>query len=202
MGVLFKCSQCKQTKYCRAPLKGKYCSKDCLRLYVQANSEQLPQREKPKVWELNQAKRLSKDNAQSAPTARSVTARCAHCQREFSYYGGKKIRYCTRKCREIHNGTRPEKWYQGLTTGEIGSWGELIVAADMMRRGWKVFRAVTPSSPCDMVAFKKDRIVRVEVTLARRGRTGKVYFPAHNEDNYDVLALVFPDSSIEYRNLD
>ena len=89
-----------------------------------------------------------------------------------------------------------------VTTHVAGSVGELQVAADLMRRGLDVFRALHMTSACDLVALiDKRRPVRVEVRSGRRLRDGTVSVSrpdkAH-QARYDVLAIPFADGEIRY----
>lgn len=68
---------------------------------------------------------------------------------------------------------------------------ELRVSTDLLSKGFHVFRNVSPSGPCDLIAFKDDRILRVEVcTGYRNRRTDKVMWP-NKKDGYvfDILAI-------------
>lgn len=50
-----------------------------------------------------------------------------------------------------------------------GAARELIVASDLMRRGFEVFRAACANSTFDLVASKHDMLLRVEVVGERSG---------------------------------
>ena len=75
---------------------------------------------------------------------------------------------------------------------DVGATSELLVCADLLGRGFEVFRAVSPSTSCDLIALKHGRCVRIQV------RTAKLY---HRKDgserlhfgrggNHDVVAAV------------
>lgn len=65
----------------------------------------------------------------------------------------------------------------------LGAGHELKVAADLMYRGYYVFRSLSPQCPCDMVALggTDGRLLRIEV----KGRT----FICKNT-RFDILANV------------
>lgn len=84
--------------------------------------------------------------------------------------------------------------YPGLLYPNIGAIGELRVSADLLARGYDVFRAVSPCAKVDLVALKGGRTIRVEVkTGAYSGLKGKVYHIPLNPSRFDVLAIALPD---------
>lgn len=85
-----------------------------------------------------------------------------------------------------------------MAPGDVGAWGELVVSADLMRRGYCVFRAFSPSCPCDLIAMRDGKLLRVEVTKGRRYVKGGSHFIPHPAERYDLLAVVFHDGVIEY----
>jgi len=82
----------------------------------------------------------------------------------------------------------------GLTSGTTGAIGELLVAADLLQKGYHVFRAQSPSCPCDLAILKDNRLLRVEVRTGHRSRaTGKVYPPVKDNlsnGKYDLYVQV------------
>ena len=86
----------------------------------------------------------------------------------------------------------------GLVTGTRGAVSELRVVVDLMERGFHVYRAMSPSCPCDLVVWKEDGpVIRVEVKTARaHRRTGKVYFNKGAKNVFDAICHVTPDELI------
>lgn len=81
-----------------------------------------------------------------------------------------------------------------LAPGIVGAAGELIAAVDMIAKGWHVFRAVCPSGPFDLMAYKNGTILKVEVkTVSLDGKR----WPSKPGD-YDVMALVTPGVGVTY----
>lgn len=71
-----------------------------------------------------------------------------------------------------------------------GCAGELAVAADLLLRGYHVFRTVCANAPVDLIIMDDaGQLLRVEV------KTGTAQ-PRH--EKYDVLARVLRDGSVEY----
>jgi hypothetical protein len=78
-------------------------------------------------------------------------------------------KYCSRECKN----KRALQWtgryvYGGasIPTGTVGAISELAVAADLMRKGYAVFRALSPSCWCDLIAHKDGVMFKVEVRTA------------------------------------
>ena len=73
-----------------------------------------------------------------------------------------------------------------------GSYNELRAALALMDRGYKVFRAMSPSFPCDLIALKAGKCLRVEVRTAHSD-DGKLRWPwsSRDEGRSDALAAVF-----------
>lgn len=56
-----------------------------------------------------------------------------------------------------------------LSTGSTGAVSELMAAIDLTQHGFAVFRALSPASPCDLIALRGADTLRVEV------RSGTLY---------------------------
>lgn len=81
-----------------------------------------------------------------------------------------------------------------------GCVAEMQVTADLLCRGFEVFRPVHPFSSCDLVYVSEGRLVRVEVKSTTLDSDN---FPTcdvtRNTGKFDMLASVLPDGSIQYR---
>ena len=77
---------------------------------------------------------------------------------------------------------------------------ELLVSADLMRRGYEVFRALSPACSCDLVILKEGRLLRVEVRTAQKSISGKLSWTNSKKDigRSDMLALVVEGRDIVY----
>lgn len=106
--------------------------------------------------------------------------------------------YCSDGCRD--SVCRPKRAHdlESLSKNARGSWGEIVVIADLIRKGYYVFKSVMSNCPCDVIAMKNNRLYRVEITLAKRVPDGVRFYAKHNSKNYDILALVYETSDIEY----
>lgn len=112
-------------------------------------------------------------------------------------------KFCSNTCsreygRERYRELNPRPSVPTATRGTIS---ELVVAVDLMEKGFSVFRALSPACACDLAYIDGNRLVRVEVRSAVRSRKGRALYPwkAGDDGRNDVLALVFGDGKIEYR---
>ncbi|MCI0528347.1 MAG: hypothetical protein L0Y56_12980 [Nitrospira sp.] len=85
-----------------------------------------------------------------------------------------------------------------MTRSQTGTFHEMKVVIDLMRRGYEVYRAVSGGAPCDFVAVKDGKAIRVEVTTGHRYKT-KLNHPPKDPNKFDVLAIVEHDGWITYR---
>jgi hypothetical protein len=102
------------------------------------------------------------------------------------------------------NPTKPR-----LATGTTGAIGELLAAADLMRRGFHVFRALSPHCPSDLIAYSTvpgtpqvGAPLRVQVRTAQISKSGigNISFPLKDRDagTFDILALVVENTGVFY----
>lgn len=80
----------------------------------------------------------------------------------------------------------------------IGAASEAIVAAYLMQRGVPVYRSMSPVASCDLIADFDGTLFKIEVRSAKRDKAGRVKFTAP-ECRYDLLALVTPDTAVEFK---
>lgn len=130
---------------------------------------------------------------------------CVRCGAEFKLKRHDQ-RFCSRKCQLAWG---REKYRlpsigrsKGLPTSTVGALNELRVAMDLMLRGFHVFRALSASCPCDLIAFYERHNgtpLRIEVKTAyRRPGKDRIYpsSAGYNSGCFDVLARVTPDEII------
>lgn len=116
--------------------------------------------------------------------------------------------FCTYNCYlNFHKANQKEfNDYIDLSTGTIGAMAELIVGADLMRKGFEVFRAMSPSSYSDLIAIKNGTIHKVEVRTGnyfiRSDGTVSIHYPKKNTDGKFVVVVTHKDNKIHYINWD
>lgn len=110
---------------------------------------------------------------------------CPTCDTVFPALKWQK--YCSPPCRPTVQ--RPQ-WDsdRSIDTATKGSIGELAVSVDLMQKGYTVFRALSPSAFCDLIAIRLDSALYIEV---RTGFTleGRLYFPKNHQDGVNCFAV-------------
>lgn len=102
----------------------------------------------------------------------------------------KDQKYCSPRCRK-DVAVKPGQFSTLMSTGMRGAVGELTVSADLINKGYEVFRSVSQCASCDLIALRDGVAVRVEVrTAAIYKPTGKLCYSIINPDKADVGALV------------
>jgi len=123
---------------------------------------------------------------------------CANCGKT---YRSTRQKYCSSVCKKELNARQVTRaMHDGLTTASIGAMHELIACADLLRRGWSVFRAVSPSCKCDLVIMKGTWLLRVEVTSGHIYKpSGRLSYVKKPDDyQFEVLAVVLPEGTVQY----
>jgi hypothetical protein len=128
---------------------------------------------------------------------------CPVCGNSFlTRRTGQKI--CSPECRKREQIKYKRSAYgenYKLSASTKGALSEMIVCSDLLKRGYYVFRSITPNSPYDVVAEKNGRTYRVEITTGRRGISGSLWYNKHNDrrDRFDVVAVWSPlENEITY----
>ena len=115
----------------------------------------------------------------------------------------RRAKYCSDTCREIdaRGNYHVANATLGISPGTVGAMGELLVSVDLMRRGYDVFRALSPNCACDLAVVAAEGLIRIEVRTGYRSRTGSLHY-SHNkpgqECRYDIMAVVLHDGTITY----
>ena len=124
---------------------------------------------------------------------------CPHCNASFIFPNNKRKKtYCSDECCKAASAARHGvKRYTGiLDTGTVGAMNELRVCADLMRRGFDVYRAQAPRSKADLVIVRDCKCYLVAVKTAQRSvYTGKIWVP-REQNRHDIFAMAFPDEIV------
>ena len=70
--------------------------------------------------------------------------------------------------------------------------------ATKMKKGFEVFRAISPSSNFDLVAFKSGKLYSFEVRTGYINGNNKLFFPRYKKDKALVYAIVDHSSNKTY----
>lgn len=127
---------------------------------------------------------------------------CEYCGNPVDAYQKKKAsaRFCSPRCAKRAGEVKRGDTVIDLSAGTVGAVHELVVAVDLMRRGYPTFRAMSPASPCDLIFIKGEEIKRVEVRTSRKTPTGGLEIRVSPKDagRYDHYAFVSHDNEIVY----
>lgn len=130
--------------------------------------------------------------------------RCSYCKKEFeSKIGNNK--FCSRSCRNNGATLNTVKYHRSdkLDNSSIGAASEMIVCANLLFKGFEVFKAISPSATWDLIAIKPEQPIAIKLqikTVNRYVSNDKVSTPGTNALNYDCLVVVIPEENyIEYR---
>ncbi len=89
--------------------------------------------------------------------------------------------------------------FQPSRNGQVGYVAELLVAADLLSKGFDVFRAVNPNAACDLVACRSGALSRIEVKYIADPKPVNVRRAIqHNLAKFDTLAVVDSNGQIVY----
>ena len=126
----------------------------------------------------------------------SMTLTCECCKKEFTPKF-RRTRFCSMKCsrRSYYDKNYTPSEYEQAHIGRsnVGAANELKVAADLMLRGFDVFRALSPQCSCDLAILRGGKLLRVEVRSGRPAKNRKKPFWAKpKKGKSDLFALVLP----------
>lgn len=101
---------------------------------------------------------------------------------------------CSIACREIFDGkfSNLEKKLSPPTTGAVS---ELMVSVDLLKKGYAVFRALSPACFCDLIAIKNEETLLVEVRTGYKSKDGIFHFSKElhtNNGKPNIYAVCVP----------
>ena len=111
---------------------------------------------------------------------------------------------CSRSCgSRLSVQTISSIYDPSVSSGTVGAIHEMMVATDLMKRGFHVFRALSQSCPCDLVAYNVSGVpYRIEVRTWNKTVTGDIYASQlskpKDKGRQDCFAFVSRDGEIRY----
>jgi hypothetical protein len=120
----------------------------------------------------------------------------------------RRAKYCSTACSKKQSRDRwtpiEPPFPARLSTGTIGALSEIVVCADLLSHGYEVFRAVSPSSSCDMIVLKNGATLRIEVRTGHKLANGLISFGTYPRDRgrSDILAIAINGVGIFYKRAD
>lgn len=113
-----------------------------------------------------------------------------------------KKKYCSNQCRRSEQKERYAVLNDraNISPGKVGAVAELIVSADLLRKGYEVFRSVSQDCSCDLVILKAGRFIRVEVRTGYVNTDGSVGYAKKPSDvgRSDATAIVLRGRDVVY----
>ena len=122
---------------------------------------------------------------------------CRNCHGEL---GKHRTVWCSKKCqlefyRKTYEEQNPHRRAK-LPPTSVGALHELVVAVDLLKKGYAVFRSLSPACSCDLAILKEKRLLRVEVKTGyyaltqNHQRRLRTCADRGNPEQYDGLAIV------------
>lgn len=114
---------------------------------------------------------------------------CDVCRKKFSSHT-LQAKYCSRECRAIRsNEYYKRQTFTKLPSGTVGALAELLVSHDLLNKGYSVFRSLSPSCYCDLIAVKNGKAWEIEVRTGYMSRTKKLAFPKLKRGTVNCFAV-------------
>jgi hypothetical protein len=103
--------------------------------------------------------------------------------------------WCSTVCRQVDD----ERQRASVKTYfHLGAAAELRIAADLLDRGYFVFRSLTTQCPCDLIAWRPGHpCLRIEVKQTRSRQRG-VHRNLSRGNDFDILAVLVEGQPPEY----
>ena len=116
--------------------------------------------------------------------------KCEECKNTFNHQQG-NTKACSEECRKKREIKRFGRFSdKSISCGTVGAIAELETSSDLMSKGYSVFRALSPACFCDLIAFKDNKLFRVEVKTGYMSDVnGKITNPITKKENYDILSI-------------
>lgn len=126
---------------------------------------------------------------------------CVVCSLDFEPKGKYlHAKFCSSKCRanDFKIKTGRISAYDNLSTGTVGAISELIASTHLLTQGWAVFRALSQSCFCDLVAFKSGEKPRfIEVKTGYKNPVSGALIFAKNKHREGVTHYLVVESNKE-----
>ena len=128
--------------------------------------------------------------------------KCLNCGKVIINREG-HAKYCGYQCiKEARKKKYPTLSFGGLgtngkiPTSSVGAIAELMVTQDLLRKGYEIFRAISASCSCDLIALKNKKLFRIEVKTVYPKLDGTYSTLTWlDSSKFDVLAYVCGNTS-------
>lgn len=115
---------------------------------------------------------------------------CEVCLKVFQHSQPHK-KCCSVACHQQAYFDKYRRKVEGLklATGTVGAIAELEVCADLLKKGYCVFRSVSPTCPFDLAVYFDDRMFSLEVRTGYLDIKGKIAFSNKSRVSVDIYAV-------------
>lgn len=117
--------------------------------------------------------------------------KCKQCGKVIEAENKNRRVFCSKKCLNLFGSRNIQKFNYPINTGTLGAISELSVCADLMKKGYLLFKSISPSSPYDLVVDIKGVLHKLEVKTGSIRSNGSLSYYVRPEAIYDILAVVF-----------
>ncbi len=119
------------------------------------------------------------------------TIKCVVCDKEFKP-ANKKVTMCSAACRNKKWKPERETFKLGIPCATVGAVAELMVAVELFKLGYEVYRPLSFAASCDLIALKDGIIFRIEVKTARYAGD-KLVHPVKNIRSENLVLVTHSD---------
>jgi len=111
----------------------------------------------------------------------------------------KKNKYCSKKCvkENAKNNYQKRNPVCGVDAIVIGTINEYKTIIELLSKNFLVYKSCG-NYGCDLMAFKDEKLFRIEVTTGHYSTSGKILRPTKDHQKFDILAIVMTDGKIIY----
>jgi len=102
-----------------------------------------------------------------------------------------------------------DKTNKTISSSTVGAISEIEISSDLMKKGYAVFRAMSPSCFCDLIAIKKGKLFKIEVRTGYIGLKNQISFAWNEKDrgnlkekNINLIAIYVKNKDKIYYFLD
>jgi hypothetical protein len=122
-------------------------------------------------------------------TIEKKSFRCGQCDK-LCTSSWNHTRFCSTACSRAYWLAAYQKdrgnYSKDLSTGTVGAISELRVCADLLAKGYEVFRAVSQSCSCDLAILKNQKLTRIDPEFSPIGEIFFSTFAASKSTRIEV----------------
>lgn len=127
---------------------------------------------------------------------------CKVCGTPFKPHSPQNV-YCSIPCvKKNADLIKVPSGVYDLASGTVGAISEILVAIDLMKKGWDVYRGLSPASYCDLIAIKGEATLKLEVRTGfyyhRKNKGKTLNYPTKRTNGKTVVVYTFSDNKIHY----